>query len=280
MRNKLNLNELLTEDWEWIYSYSDAEKEDEYRVETLREVANEIYLNPGRRYSNADMHNLADKLEICSDDEPCESPACKRCTRNYQIKIVETILRAMKNDLKEDPDIRYCAIHLIQYSRSVELNDFVYYDIQADKDRLRHLISSSELTGPVLGALEMDFHRTPQKWLSHYHLFTRLTGNEEALARLAGKVGKLHPQHIKTNVRARPFLIQEIKDPLEQISYLYKLGFNEVRDYKTPDQKRRTKKYRLEKRLFCDFLCWMDEMGRKKFLYKRHANDWLRHSDF
>ncbi len=282
MSNKLSLEELKheswIEEWDWIYNYDFAAMEDEYRVEVLRKVADSIYLEPNVMYSNADMHDLADRLEYCTKEEPCGSTACKRCVRMFQIKQYRETLNAMVHELEVDPDVRFCAMHLIQYSRDINAYEFFGYDVQADKDRLRHLLSSSKVAGPILGTFEMDFHKTPQKWLSHYHLFARLTGNEEAIARLVGKVSKLHPKHIKNNVTARPFLIQKIQDPRKQISYLYKLGFNEVRDFKTPDRKRRTKKYRLEDRLFCYYLCWMHEMGSKKFLVKRNASSWLRRS--
>ncbi|ELA8151182.1 hypothetical protein ACN9RQ_002728 [Vibrio parahaemolyticus] len=284
MSEKLNVEELQLESWieerDWIYNYYDAAIEDEFRVELLRDTADSIYLEPYVMYTNEYMHDLADELDNCTDDDPCKSAACKRCVRWFQIESYRAILQAMVRELETEPDTRFCAMHLVQYSRAVDAYGFVDYDIKADKNRLGKLLSSSKVAGPVLGAFEMDFHKTPQKWLSHYHLFARLSGNEQAMASLAGKVGKLHPEHIKTNVRARPFLVQEIQDPRKQISYLYKLGFNEVRDYKTPAQKRRTKKYRLEERLFCNYLCWMHEMGRKKFLVRRKASDWLRCSKF
>ncbi|OLQ78894.1 hypothetical protein BIT28_26640 [Photobacterium proteolyticum] len=284
MSKKLNLKELQfeswIEEWDWIYNYYDAAIEDEYRVDVLRKTADSIYLEPYVRYTTGYMHELADKLEFCTDEEPCKSPACKRCVRMFQIEIYRSILRSIVHELERDPDTRFCAMNIVQYSRAVDAYGFVDYDIKADKTRLGKLLFNSKVTGPVLGAFEMDFHKTPQKWLGHYHLFARLSGNEEAIARLSGKVGKLHPEHIKSNVIARPFLVQEIQDPRKQISYLYKLGFNEVRDFKTPNRKRRTKKYRLEERLFCNYLCWMYEMGLKKFLVRRKASVWLRHSNF
>lgn len=51
---------------------------------------------------------------------------------------------------------------IIQYSRGVDAYDFVNYDIPKDKDRLRKLLSRCGISGPVLGAFELDFHDSPQ----------------------------------------------------------------------------------------------------------------------
>ncbi|TOF59504.1 hypothetical protein CGJ19_24055, partial [Vibrio parahaemolyticus] len=65
---------------------------------------------------------------------------------------------------------------IIQYSRGVDAYDFVNYDIPKDKDRLRKLLSRCGISGPVLGAFELDFHDSPQKWLPHYHVLMRKSG--------------------------------------------------------------------------------------------------------
>ncbi|WP_447073651.1 hypothetical protein [Vibrio alginolyticus] len=276
------LYDLKLENWEWIYDEHQAYEEDIFRIDTLRSRANDLFQVRGRRYTNADMHNLADMIENCIDGEACRSPACKRCTRQHQIEHVTSILEVMLTELNMGTSIRYCALHLVQYSRNIEAYEFLNYDVQADKDRLRKLLSSSGIDGPVLGSLEMDFHKSPQKWLSHYHLLTKLTGNEQALGRLSDKIKRLHPEHIKSGVTARPFMVQKIGNPVKQLSYLCKLGFNEVRDYKTNGFRRCTKKYRLDTLLFCDYLCWMNELGRRKFLFQYHAREWkkIKRSEF
>lgn len=222
MNSELFISGIRLEECEWHFSEYEAYEENEYRINILRKIADEIYLNRGRRYSCGRLHELADKLESCNEGlYECKSLACKKCNRQFKIERVNNIIDSILMDQEQEPKFEYGIYTIIQYSRCVGAYDFVDYDIPKDKDRIRQLLSRSKITGPVLGSFELDFHQGPQKWLTHYHLLIRKSGNEDAIKRLKNRITKLHPEHIKKNRQARPFMEQSLKDPLEQLSYIH-----------------------------------------------------------
>lgn len=254
-----SLRELTRSDW--FISELDAYEEDEYRVQTLRRVANLNYQNPFRRYSNGSLHDLADKIERCgSHDFVCQSVACKRCNREFTICKVDII----HNEMTNHPKIKYKVVTIVQYSRAIAPYEIADYDVRSDKERLRKLIIRCGITGPVFGMFEIDFHQTPNLWLPHYHLVLEQSNeNLIGLEMLKIKLKKIHSDNIYQNIKPRPILAQDIKNPLKQISYVYKILATEIRDFTSVTGSRITKKYRLDDLLFSEYLCWADELGRR-----------------
>ncbi|UTV27213.1 hypothetical protein [Photobacterium atrarenae] len=276
-----SLQEIRLEDCEWFISEYKALEENEYRVDALRRLADDTYMNPHRRYCNADLHNLADKLELCNADEiKCRSYACKRCNRLYQISKVNSIVEIIQSEKNQGIHMNYCFITIVQYSCSVQAYDFVNYDIQSDKDRFRNLLKRSGVKGPVLGTIELDFHRSPQVWLPHYHLIAQLSEeNKIPINNLRDKVTKLHPNHIAPGVLAKPFMVKRIKSLSGLLSYIYKFSCQEVRYYKGRKGDRRTCKFRLNNLLFCESLCWLDQQNRRSLLFEYNVRPWIKQSE-
>ncbi|EPN5005464.1 hypothetical protein ACT0GK_003210 [Vibrio parahaemolyticus] len=279
MKLDMFLSGIRLEECDWLMSEYEAYLENEYRIELLRKVADHVYGSLGRRYSCGRLHELADKLEACNEGlYECKSVACKKCNRQFKIERVNNIIASILLDQEQTQNVEYGVYTIIQYSRGVDAYDFVDYDIPKDKDRLRKLLSRCGIDGPVLGSFELDFHDSPQKWLPHYHVLMRKSGNEEAIEQLGDKLTKLHPKHIKQNRQARPFMKQEFRNPLKQLSYIHKLACFEVRDYQSFWGKNLTKKYRLNKLMFCESLCWLDEQDRRTLPFQWHARAWLKQS--
>ncbi|OBT05136.1 hypothetical protein A9257_05225 [Vibrio cyclitrophicus] len=279
MKLDIFLSGTRLEECDWLMSEYEAYLENEYRIELLRKMAAHVHGSLGRRYSCGRLHALADKLEDCNEGlYECKSVACKKCNRQFKIERVNNIIASILLDQEQIQNVEYGVYTIIQYSRGVDAYDFVDYDIPRDKDRLRKLLSRCGIDGPVLGSFELDFHCSPQKWLPHYHVLMRKSGNEEAIERLSEKLTKLHPKHIKQNRQARPFMKQEFRDPLKQLSYIHKLACFEVRDYQSFWGKNLTKKYRLNKLMFCESLCWLDEQDRRTLPFQWHAREWLKQS--
>ncbi|WP_210459371.1 hypothetical protein [Vibrio crassostreae] len=263
----------------WLSSEHDAYAENDYRIALLRELADEVYLNRGRRYSTGDLYELADKLEACNEEIiECKSLACKKCNRKFKIERVNDIVSAMKLEQEHGLEFEYGIYTILQYSRSVSAYAFIDYDVPKDKDRIRKILSRCGVIGPVVGSFELDFHEKPQRWLTHYHLLMRQTGNEDAISELKSRVQKLHPINIKKNRCARPFMEQKLSDAHEQLSYIHKLASFEVRDYKTHFGKKGTHKHRLNKLMFCESLCWLDGLDRRTLPFQWHARAWLKQS--
>ena len=278
MSKKIQENKVQLQDCDWYISEYTATEENNHRIDILRKVADDNFLNSHRRYSNGYLHDLADKLELCNSDEiKCGSPACKKCNRAFQIERVNKIVKAMRSDIKKDPKLSFGSFTLIEYERAINPYDFVDFNVQMDKERVRKLFRSSGVVGPILGSLEFDFHRSQQLWLPHYHLLVPLGEQyRKPLKKLCKKIAALHPQHLESEVLPRPTMIQNVKDALKQVSYIHKLSCFEVRDYKTSLGNRRTKKYRLDDLLFSESLCWINEVGRRKMLFEYGARGWLK----
>lgn len=279
MKGVIELPNRGLEECSWLPSEHEAYEENEYRIESLRELADEVYLNRGRRYSTGKLHELADKLEACNEGSiECKSLACKKCNRKLKIERVNNIVSAMKLEQAHGFEYEYGIYTILQYSRFVSAYDFVDYDIPKDKDRIRKNLSRCGVVSPVVGSFELDFHEKPQRWLTHYHLLIRQTGNDDAISKLKRNIQKLHPTNIKKNRCARPFMEQKLSDPHEQISYIHKLASFEVRDYKTHFGMRVTHKHRLNKRMFCECLCWLDELDKRTLFFQWQAREWLKES--
>ncbi|WP_104028043.1 hypothetical protein [Vibrio jasicida] len=279
MTSVIDLPSYSLDECSWLSSEHDAYEENDYRIALLRELADEVYLNRGRRYSTGDLHELADKLEACNEEIiECKSLACKKCNRKFKIERVNDIVSAMKLEQEHGFEFEYGIYTILQYSHCVSAYEFVNYDVPKDKDRVRQVLSRCGISGPVVGCFELDFHEQPQRWLPHYHLLIRKTGNEDAISKLKSCMHKLHPKNIKKNRCARPFMEQKLNDPHKQLSYIYKLASFEVRDYKTHSGKRITHKHRLNKLLFCESLCWLDSKDRRLLPFQWHAREWIKQS--
>lgn len=223
-------------------SINDALDENEIRISTLRYIGGEDY------------EELANRLWECNKGELiCNSLACKLCNRNYRLARVNTLVEKVLNTKNN-----WWIVTIIDYERA--FTDLDTFDVRKSKDRLRKILERSGFEGPIVGSFEIDFHKSCDLWLPHFHLLCPSTTKKV----LKGKLYKQQCNHIKKGRKAKPVKFQKLQNPYEQISYIYKLVFNSVHDYKScRTQITRTRKYRLSRSMFCLSLYWMDKLGRR-----------------
>lgn len=215
---------------------------------------------------------LAERLMGCSDMiKACNSLACKVCNRAFRLRTVDEIVLKMRRD-----KIKWWSVTLIDYSRAFEHSELQHFDLRKSKDRLRKLLKRSGFHGPIFGSIEIDFHESCQLWQPHFHLIMPISEqNTWAKEVLSKKLKRLQPNHIKSGLIARPYKFSPIRKPYTQVSYVYKLAFFGVKDWKCNfSGKPLTRKTRLDAKTFCDSLIWMDKQGRRAVLFSYDEKGW------
>lgn len=244
------------------------------RTETALDAIEENFVRIAILRSVGEMENyvLADTLNACSENiKRCNSLACKLCNWRFRVQKVDEVVTKIRQD-----GGRWLVMTIIDYSKAFPIQALENFDVKQAKDRMRKLLSRSGFEKPVLGCFEVDFHVQRGLWLPHFHLLVRNNKrNKKAIKKLRLKLVKLQSNHIKDKREARPIKVQRLKNPYTQIGYIYKLVSNSVHDYvERHSHKARTRKMRLESVLFCQSLCWMHRIGRRRVLFSYGERDW------
>ena len=133
------------------------------------------------------------------------------------------------------------------------------------KQRLYQQLKRAGFNGPVIDYFDIDYHPEIGLWLPHFH-FLVLDEDppvDELKRRFYSKKIFIENRSTDTN---RPVVVQEVKDPAQQISYLFKSYWSRVEAYDVRGQ-RRTKKYRLMPSELRLSLRVMDRVGFSGFLF-------------
>ncbi|MEH6532224.1 MAG: hypothetical protein V7735_12915 [Photobacterium frigidiphilum] len=246
--------------WPKFETINDALKENYTRIERLRKVGGDEY------------YELDERLMDCSEGvKSCNSLACKLCNRKFRLQRVNYLVTKIRSKKG-----RWWVVTIVDYSRAFPNEELDSFDVQKSKDRLRKLLERSGFEGPIVGSFEVDFHERCDLWLPHYHLLCRRTKqNRRAEETLRLKLTSQQPKHIKEDRDPKPLLFQRLKNPYTQISYIYKLVSSSVYDYESwRTGKTITNKKRLSDAMFCQSLCWMDRIGRRRVLFSFGERDW------
>ena len=140
------------------------------------------------------------------------------------------------------------------------------------QQRLRKQLIRCGFKHPVIGGLELDFNEDIKLWVPHFHLLA--VNDVEAIEILRGYFKKekrsMSPTDPSAQYISRPMLVQRLKNPSKQISYLCKQRWQSIHAYRDKDGKRRTSKRRLDERRFPLSLRILDQFSFSDllFLYK------------
>ncbi|QSV13593.1 hypothetical protein [Photobacterium ganghwense] len=244
------------------------------RTETVQTAIEENFARVAilRKVGGSENHALADILYDCAEGlKQCNSLACKLCNWRFRVQKVDEIVANIRREGR-----RWSVMTIIDYSRAFPNSELENFDVKQAKDRLRRLLDRSGFDKPILGCFESDFHVQCGLWLPHFHLLIRNTKrNRKATKLLRKKLAKLQPNHIKEGRTARPLKVQKLRKPFTQVGYIYKLVSNSVHDYyRWYFKVMGTKKKRLDNRLFCQSLCLMHKVGRRRVLFSYGERDW------
>ncbi|WP_147383605.1 hypothetical protein [Nitrosomonas supralitoralis] len=136
-----------------------------------------------------------------------------------------------------------------------------HFDPKQLKDRLRQQLTRSGFRHPVIGGLELDYHEDIGLWIPHFHLL--VVDDISPLAALREKYltkeKRPTPDNPPTSYISRSMMVQILKHPPKQLSYLCKQRWQSIRAYiDIVTGKRRTKKYRLNRYAFILSLTVLD----------------------
>lgn len=180
---------------------------------------------------------LGSKLYECNEDEPCGDASCPVCFREYRKQIIYDILQSIGN--KKD----YCIITIIFYSDAMTDDDVTKSNVLNIKNKLYQQLYRIGFKDPIVGSIEIDFHTDIEKWMPHFHLLVKKDHEKiELLEKYSHRKNNLNT---RDGVIDKPMKVQDLEDPIEQLSYLFKSYAKEIRSYINDEGKRRTKPYRL-----------------------------------
>jgi hypothetical protein len=213
-------------------------------------------------------HPQAEKLAECTIGYRCTSPACPRCSRRHRggFYHAATALSNQYNPTNQR------LITLVYYSGVMTTGQLKKFDPTRLQQRLRKQLERCGFRCPVIGGLEIDYHEDIQRWVPHFHLL--IVNDVEAIEKLRGYFKKEKRSMLSVAPSAqyisRPMLVQRLKNPSKQISYLCKQRWQSIHAYRDKDGKRRTSKRRLDKKRFPLSLKVLDQLSFSAllFLYK------------
>lgn len=198
-------------------------------------------------------HTLAEKLADCTKDCRCMSPACPRCVRINRRGFYHAAMTLSEQYNRANQR----TVTLIYYSEAITSKQLKNFNPKQLKDRLRQQLTRCGFQNPVIGGLELDYHEDIDLWVPHLHLLvvddinTLETLRNRYLAKEKCPASDSTPE----GYTSRPMLVQVLKNPPKQLSYLCKQRWQLIRPYEDPEKgKRRTRKLRLKKNEFIQSL--------------------------
>ena len=218
-----------------------------------------------RVLSNSDNKQgklLAEKLSDCNPDEPCHSFACAECVRRFRVKKINQLVRLCEDYQK------WSVVTIIYYDDMA--SSLFRLNIQKLKDRLRKQLSRAGVEGVVIGCFEADYHPEYKAWMPHFHLLVKNAAYDsfewQGFRKQHSKQQRTENGQVK---KKRPVLFQGIKNPSEQIAYIYKLMWQQV-DAFYCEERRYTKKHRLTNDHFIHSLLKLDNLrlSELEFMYR------------
>lgn len=248
-------------DFDWFETFKDCAKENFERSKILKTSKRKAVRRLGRRLYRCAEYNI-----------PCNSAACKICNHRYRVKRIDYLVKKIR-----ELGVPCRVLTAIDYSRSVRRED-LYDDItRKAKARWGQTLRRSGVHGPVVGAVELDFHEECSMWLLHVHfIYVETDHNKKAIQEFCKRIGRQQKKHIKEDRTARPTKKQKVRNPYKQVSYIYKLSSFRVMDYyDIINRKNRTKKIRLNIPQTIDILWLMHKLKRRAFLFRFDDSEWV-----
>ena len=184
-------------------SYAAAERERSRRVASLR------------RHRSPLAAQTAERLSACAAGARCLSSACSTCVGPMRIWFYSEAAATLGIG-RMIPQSTQQIITLVHEDWIVPKRQIVNFDPQVLIDRVRHQFSRAGVgSAIVIGAVHGEFDNQRQYWRPHLHLAARDLEQETILL--------LRQRHYQRSPLVyRPMVVQRLRDPAPQISYLLK----------------------------------------------------------
>lgn len=212
--------------------------------ETVEDATNELQIRQ-KALIKEGYHDLAEKLADCAEDYRCASPACPQCVRhNRRGHYHAAAALSKQHDMANQRTVT-----LIYYSEAMTSKELKDFDPKRLTERLRKQLTRCGFKNPVIGGLELDYHEDIKRWIPHFHLL--VVDDAEPLDTLRKKHFKKEKRPTSdsssTSYISRSMMVQELKHPPKQLSYLCKQRWQSICAYiDIVTGKRKTRKLRLK----------------------------------
>ena len=159
--------------------------------------------------------SVAARLSDCAPGDRCLSPACPVCVARMRIWLYGEIARVL--DLQRRAgwaDVKL--ITLVHANWIIPKTELLRFNPKQLIDRVRHQFLRAATSGAIIiGGVYGEFDQQRCYWQPHLHLITQgVSENSRELIRR---------RHYRPNANVpRPMLVQPLKNPAKQISYLHK----------------------------------------------------------
>lgn len=197
---------------------------------------------------------LAEELLTCRLKDPCKSLACPMCVRNKRIQLIKKAFSLI------DEEQEAYVLTIVFYQDAISDDQFEDWKPELIKKRLRAQIQRLGIAVRAIGSIELDRHSFQEQWLPHIHLL--VIGDREDINKLRAFYKKRRNTEFDVRKVSRPMLIQKLKDPKDQISYLFKFWMARVE--KSMIQSR---KFRLRTAHHSMSLLKLNDLGLQRLLF-------------
>lgn len=154
---------------------------------------------------------LVHNIEQCSEARPCRRVLCPLCARLYRIWFAEETIRWLHRSKRHRRPAKTLVVRLEQASN----RDLPMVSIGRLQDQLRKRFLRAGIFY-VIGGTEVSYNAKDNMWTAHFHLLI-FGASDAALKNFA--------QKCKTDAIPRAVdEPKELKNPVEQITYLQKLS--------------------------------------------------------
>jgi hypothetical protein len=226
------------------------------RFETLEDV---------RRYSldseykldlSTHQQDLSNHLNECRTlDQLCDQPYCSLCARIFRVWFIGELLRIIDN-------IGSAPVYILTILLEEASYDEIHrLDVKAYDAELRKRLSRNDLgDAAVIGGYEIIYRARSKTWVLHTNLL--IIGG-------AIKAIKQFKATFSNSDIEEPVLIEELEDPLKQLSYVLKFT-----TYHRPFKQCGSKKgpaVPLNPREHCALVAWMAQWKFQDFMFLFNA---------
>ncbi len=207
---------------------------------------------------------LGSILYECNEDEPCMNAACPVCFREYRKQIIYDVLQSIDN-IND-----YCIVTLVFYRDAMTNEDITKANILKIKNKLYQKLNRIGFKDPIIGSIEIDYHDDIGKWMPHFHLLVKK--DSDRLYKLDCYMHKANNLNTRDGVIDKPMKVQDLEDPIEQVSYLFKSYAKELVAYRDKYNKRRNRPLRLKSDRHCLYLNLRSELKYSGLLFNYGFN--------
>jgi hypothetical protein len=158
---------------------------------------------------------VAARLAGCSRSAPCLRPCCPECTGRMRIWFYAEVARVLQIE-QDTAQSRLNIITLVHEDWILKRQQIINLNPKVLIDRVRHQFLRAGGSGAiVIGSVHGEYDKQRQYWQPHLHLVAR-----DLDVRTIYLLRKRHYQ--RTSLVYRPMVVQPLRDPPPQISYLLK----------------------------------------------------------